>query len=305
MFFMVYVYKRQDLVYIKEDRNPIDENDTLVHILYKWCDFEATKHFLRPWKILNKPGDFYTLESLPILSKNLYEDQLDRNLISIDKKDIYKRANEYMGIAHILSKLNSKFGNACSISHNLDYLDKAEYTCDIQNYIVFLFGDMIGELIFKYDRLKEEEQEFLKQLSSISLTKEEKLEFIKKEMNNIDLNRVDIFLPPWCLGNLKVFGFESKSLHKSSIPEYLNAAKINGKPEESQIEDYIRQEIYEEFKLNEVLRGSEIKIRLDKIYDKIGLKRPSRLSDLLDYFEISKTRSEYEWSYRINLRKIL
>lgn len=303
---MVYVYKRQDLVYIKEERSPIDEKDVMVHILYKWCDFEATKRFLRPWKVLNKEGDFYIPDSLPYISSSLYEDQLDRNLVDIDEKDLYKRANEYIGIAHIISKLNpSKFGNADSISHNLGYLNMAKYTCDVQNYIVFLYGEMVGELIFKFDRLKDEEKEFLKQLSSIALTKEEKLEFIKKEINNIDLNRVDIFLPPWCLGNLKVFGFESKSLHKSSIPEYLNAARINGKPEENQIEDYIRQEVYEAFKLNEVLHGSEIKTRLDKIYSKIGLKRPSKLSDLLDYFEISKTRSEYEWSYRINLRKIL
>ena len=73
--------------------------------------------------------------------------------------------------------------------------------------------------------------------------------------------------------------------------------------ETEQIQQEMIDEIFSEFELGSVLRGSEIRTRFREIYAKYGLNPRATLSEFMKYFVIRKAKSEYEWYYRIMQRR--
>ena len=86
------------------------------------------------------------------------------------------------------------------------------------------------------------------------------------------------------------------------MPEFKNNTPL-GYTDQKEIRKEMIDEIYKEFELGSVLRGSEIRTRFREIYRKYGLNPKASLIDFMEFFVIRKAKSEYEWYYRIVRRK--
>lgn len=303
---MVYIFKRDDQVYLKEDYQKLKDTDQMLYNIYSWNDIEAARKLFRPWKILDKEGDWYIEDVLEEVLR--YKDkpqQYTRNLEDITREQAYQQVKDCIGVVYTLFKLNPRLGSSENIFID-SYIDKIKYTCDVKNYITYAYSATISNLVEEFNNLDSDQKEFLKVLASSS-SRERKLEYLMTEGIKLDLESMFKFIPTWCFGSLKIFGkCNSKIDCIINVPEFRDARRLDGKPaDDSELEKCLKNQIYTEFKLGEVTRGSELKARLGKIYKNLDMKRTPKVSDLLEYFNIMKSRKEYEWFYRIDTRRIL
>lgn len=183
---------------------------------------------------------------------------------------------------------------------NMETREKIKYDCDIINYLEDIFGKTYVDIVYLYKKLDKKSKEFLKTFSDI-LTKDKKSEYIKTNIQNVDQTVLE-FLPLWFRLDYKLSGSYGNKNNIINSLEY-NTPKHLGDTGED-IERKLRSEFYETFKLDSVYTGQETKTLIQTIYNSLGIKRTAKITDLSDYFEITKVNSGNESSYRIDLRKI-
>jgi len=307
------VYKKGDLVYIndkiidRKSRDEINNPSILIYTLEMELG-EKLLNFLRPYKKLNLSSGLYKLSVLEEIDNinqdiNYCIDFGYSKISEVQKQDLLQdytmSYNSLVSLGIVEDSIQTK---------KEDLIKYIEYDCDIVNYLEEVYGDKVSNLLLDYSDLSQQQKDFLNNLMK-ETTKERKLKYIKENLGIINLETIYEFIPSKYLCDLKIFGLklgnEIKELTPNT-PEFKVSSRLDGDLNgTTELDEIIKREIYNEFKLGEVTRGSELKTRLSAIYRANNLNKTARLVDLLDYFVITKAKSEYEWFYRIVNRKIL
>lgn len=289
---MVYIKLSENLVsYSKE----CSEFDNVLYTL-DW-DLARLIHISRPWKVLGRKDDVYKPSIIQdFLEVWKFDEQPDEyyNKFSSDLlNDLLGRAKEleeYQIITPVLPELPK-----------YDLV----YNCDILNLLEDYYGSEGLQKLQDFIDLTPDELELLRKFYK-ETTKERKITLIQSSMPIVSLDRISGYLPSWCKDSIKVFGTSREGVTKKvpvfSLPEYKNSLPL-GYTDKVEIRREMIDEIYSEFELGSVLRGSEIRTRFREIYQKYGLNPKASLFDFMEYFVIRKAKSEYEWYYRIVRRK--
>ena len=288
---MIYVKLVENLVSYSEEYS---EYDNIVCIL-DW-NLKKLIDASRPWKILSRKDNVYKPKIIEELietwkfEKEQPEEYLDRFSPGL--------LDNILGIAKELEKYNI-------ISPKLDKIPSyiLEYNCDILNMLEEYYGDYNLNLIQEYIDLEKEDLDLIRAFYK-EITNEKKLKLL--QLSYVPIDHIIDFLPTWCKDYIKVFGLDlnSRTAGEYSTPEYCNNNVLGGDlGEKIELKKEMISEIYEEFKIGSVLRGSEIRTRFREIYRKYGLNPKATIVDFMEYFVIRKAKSEYEWYYRIIRRK--
>lgn len=284
---MIYIYKDLKNRYIVSDK---EIPDLALILLFPWDSLDPDN--IRPWKHLGLGTDLYK----PGLLKYL-EDWKDsvmappKNPLKYAyKKDIEKVLGDYKEILNLLYSLE-----LIDKPKETKYMKFMTYECDVANYLEDVFGTYIIELCEKYKELGEEKKKFLKKLAELQ-GRENKLALLRSVEIDLDLFT---FLPPWFKLNYQVFGSLERIVRNQNIdlPEHDKQERVDGYAGEELLEEHV----YEIFKYGEILSSKEIKERLTELYQKLGIKRIAKVTDLFNYFDLVRT---YSRMYKLWRRRV-
>lgn len=274
---MIYIYKDS------KDRYIISTNtipDLQMSLLLQWNYFPYEN--IRPWKYLGISADLYKPEVLDYIEewKNSKIPPPTESRREIHKEQIESILKSYQDILDTLISLN-----LVKESEKLKYKKYIIYECDIINYLKETVGKFAFELCEKYKALGNDKKTFLKNLSKIK-GRENKLSYIKTI--DIDLD-IFSFLPPWFKSNYQIFGENERTIKNQTTNEieYQGQDRVDGHIGEP----LIKENIYIVFSFGEILSAKEIKERLGNLYDKLNIKRTPKVSDLYEYFNVTRTYS--------------
>lgn len=288
---MIFVKLSENLVsYVQES----SEFDNILYTL-DW-NLEKLVQISRPWKVLGRKDDVYKPS---IISEFFevwkFEDQPEE-FYNKFSQDLY---NQLLDTAHELEG----FG---IISPKIPKLPEYElvYNCDILNILEDYYGPEDLQKIQDYIDLETSDLELVRRFYR-EPTKEKKMNMIQSSLASGTINNISDFLPSWCKDSIKIFGStreDGLKIPAFVMPEFKNNTPL-GYTDQKEIRKEMIDEIYKEFELGSVLRGSEIRTRFREIYRKYGLNPKASLIDFMEFFVIRKAKSEYEWYYRIVRRK--
>lgn len=291
LYLMIYVKLSENLVNYSLEYSELDS------ILYT-LDWDLGKliQITRPWKVLGRKDDVYKPSIIPEFFEIWkFEEQPEETYNSFSPK-LY---TDLLDTAQILEGYGL-------ISPKLPEIPKYDlvYNCDILNLLEDYYGPDNLQKIQNYFDLSVEESEFLKRFYK-GLTKDKMLNLLHESLSTFSIDNISEFLPSWCKDSLKIFGIGSGDNNKKSVfqsPEYKSSTPL-GYVDHVEIRKEMIDEIYKEFEVGAIMRGSEIRTRFREIYRKYGLNPKAGLNDFMEYFVIRKAKSEYEWYYRIIRRK--
>lgn len=288
---MIYVKLSENLVsYVQES----SEFDNILYTL-DW-NLEKLVQISRPWKVLGRKDDVYKPSIIPEFFEIWkFEDQPEE-FYNKFSQDLY---NQLLDTAHELEG----FG---IISPKIPKLPEYElvYNCDILNILEDYYGPGDLQKIQDYIDLEASDLELVRRFYR-EPTKEKKMNVIQSSLASGTINNISDFLPSWCKDSIKIFGSTREDGLKMPafvMPEFKNNTPL-GYTDQKEIRKEMIDEIYKEFEIGSVLRGSEIRTRFREIYRKYGLNPKASLIDFMEFFVIRKAKSEYEWYYRIVRRK--
>ena len=288
---MIYVKLSENLVsYVQES----SEFDNILYTL-DW-NLEKLVQISRPWKVLGRKDDVYKPSIIPeFFEVWKFEDQPEE-FYNKFSQDLY---NQLLDTAHELEG----FG---IISPKIPKLPEYElvYNCDILNILEDYYGPGDLQKIQDYIDLEASDLELVRRFYR-EPTKEKKMNVIQSSLASSTINNISDFLPSWCKDSIKIFGStrdDGLKMPAFVMPEFKNNTPL-GYTDQKEIRKEMIDEIYKEFELGSVLRGSEIRTRFREIYRKYGLNPKASLIDFMEFFVIRKAKSEYEWYYRIVRRK--
>ena len=285
---MIYIYRDLKNRYIVSDKeNP----DLALILIFPWDSLEPDN--IRPWKYLGIGTDLYKPGLLKYLEE--WKDSVIAPpripLKYVYKRDIERILGEYREILNILYSLE-----LIEEPKEIKYMKFMVYECDVLNYLEDVFGSYTIDLCEKYKDLGEEKKTFLKKLIDLQ-GRENKLALLRTL--EIDLD-IFTFLPPWFKLNYQVFGGLDRIVRNQNIdlPEHDKLERVDGYAGE----ELLREHIYEVFKYGETLSSKEIKERLSELYQKLGIKRVAKISDLFNYFDLVRTYSRMYnlWRRRVD-----
>lgn len=287
---MIYVNLVENLVDFKEETS---EFDNVVYIL-DW-NMDKLIRSARPWKVLGRKDNVYKLSIIDeFFEPSKFDEQPD---------EFYNKFSEdlYSGLLDTAQKLEAYK----LISPKLPKLPDYEliYNCDILNMLEDYYGPENLQLIQDYIDLNPEETKLLDEFYK-EITKEKQIALVQDYLPIISVDKISDFLPGWCKDSIKIFGSgKEENLKPTFTPPQFKDQTPLGYTDKVEVKKEMIEEIYSEFEIGSVLRGSEIRTRFREICKKYGMNPKSGLVDFMEYFVIRKARSEYEWLYRIIRRK--
>lgn len=292
-----------DMIYVKKDKEKIYfttefiEGEPSLYTL-DW-DIDRLIYLSRPWKYL---GD---------LDNNFYKPSIIEEFFEVWKFNQSLPSEHYDNLSKNLLdetlKLSKELESWGLISPILPVFPEyqLQYNCDILNLLEDYYGESGLSMIQEYIDLDTEEKTALRELYKF-ITKEKRIEYLKRIRTTVSLPSIVNFLPPGCKDFLKVFGVSDRIESRQNcyyVPEFKKEDPLGGRKDEAQIRLKLLDEIYKEFEIGSVLRGSDIRARFRKIYQKYGFNPKATLVDFSEYFVLKKTRSDYEWYYRLMRRR--
>ena len=288
---MIYVKLVENLVTVCQD---VSEFDSVLYSL-NW-DLDCLIRSARPWKVLGRKDNVY--------KRSIVTEFFEPSKFGEQPNEYYEKFSSglYTGLMDTARTLEG-YGLISPILNELPKYE-LEYNCDILNLLEDYYGPDNAQKIQDYIDLNQEELDLLKRFYG-EITKEKRLSLIRSfNSSSISIDSISDFLPSWCKDYIKVFGIGvvSEGKNEYTLPEYKNPTPL-GYTDEKGIRKDMIEEIYREFPIGSVLRGSEIRTRFREIYRKYGLNPKASLIDFMEFFVIRKAKSEYEWYYRIVRRK--
>lgn len=303
---MIYVYRKDGLIQLSQYSRNLNSDEYVkspseLLYVFPWYRYtlDHVYQLLRPWKKLDledgwfKEGVIEVLEDYKQLTKPPKDFPQPYKYVYKPEIDIeFAKFQEYMRILILLGKIENS-GNILLGYENI------KYTCDIPNYLEDIYGTQIFSTVSKFSVLSPAKKQFLVNFSKI-LTKEKRISYINENIEDYDWEDIITFLPSWYQVNLKVFGLsiEPHNYVTTLIPEYLDNSELEIKKSDVDL----KLEIYNRFSINTTYTGEKILEILKKIYNKAGITKTPRISDLFVYFEITPYRGG---DYRINFRKVV
>lgn len=285
---MIYVKYVENLVNYSEEYS---EYDNIICTL-PW-DLKKLINASRPWKVLSRKDNVYK----PSIIEELFETwKFEREQ---PEEYLDKFSPKLLDSILLYSKELESYKVIQPILDNFPNYT-LEYNCDILNTLEDYYGADGLELIQSFIDLSKEEIELIRSFYS-EITNDKRLRLLQSKYQLIE--HIIEFLPSWCKGSIKVFGIEINEQNKRYIsPECCNKNPLDNFSN-IKLQKEMIEEIYDEFKIGSILRGSEIRTRFREIYRKYGLNPKATLVDFMEYFVIRKAKSEYEWYYRIVRRR--
>lgn len=283
-------------IYFTDKKRCDDELET-TELLYMSdsITLDDVKEKLRPWINLEiRERDYY--RNSPEIKKYIETSKVSYSYTKIYPQDIDREINQFFEDCKFLSQLGSLKNSIYKVDIE-KIRDRIEYDCDIYNYLENILGKDDVDTVCFYRLLDPCCKKFLSEFVGIG-TRDKRSEYLKRSLVPQNNPEVLEFLPLWYRLDYKMSGGYKKSNESSELEYKRNKQLGNIEPN---IEDKIRGEFFEVFKLGMVFSGHEIKKMIQEIYDSNGIKRTAKISDLYDYFEVTNVSSAS--SYRIDLRK--
>ena len=291
---VIYVkINEENLVFLSTEYNEFDNT-----VLTLNWDLDTLKNTIRPWKILWK------------LHEDLYKPSIIPEFFEVAKQEETAPLEVYEpfspAIYDTLEATAEELTSFGLIKVNQEYQKKRYsgllYNCDIINKFEDLYGEKGSELIQEFATLDNKYINIVRGFYR-EITRSGKLNYLLAKLNGEPVDIIADFLPKWCKDEIKIFGDTSKiGENQTDLPECRKEGLV-GEVDTEQIQQEMIDEIFSEFELGSVLRGSEIRTRFREIYAKYGLNPRATLSEFMKYFVIRKAKSEYEWYYRIMQRR--
>lgn len=298
---MIYVIKKGDYIYITLEKRNLDsehyqESELLLTLDWPDKDKSILEDCLRPYLDLNSPEIRFKdrpeviniIQSHPLKSIKQYY---------IYKIDIEKIVNDVSNNINCLIDFGILDKNT-SITLTIEELvGKVLYRCDVYNLISDNLGIRDFSIIESFGSLGDNEKELIINFYK-KTSKTDRLDFLKNIIT-VNIDKVLPFIPKWYKTSLRLFGLSTPTSidnFKFSIkPEYIDNERLDENSTVLENSEYfIRKEVYQVFKLNEVWKGKDIKSKFGEIYEKLGTPKSSRVHDIFKYFDTAITRSGYK-----------
>ena len=249
---------------------------------------EDIEQDLRPWiYLLDNSGNYY--KNVPEIGEYMTGKLKAEQYTRIYSSEIKSEIEEFMKDYSILVNLSIVPGG---LKINYSEIPELLYDCDLYNYLESVFGSAVSEFVFSYKLLGRDEKQFLSEFIKQS-TKDKKLGYLRNNIDKISSSVIE-FLPLWYRLGLRVVG----NRESSEVPEYKNLDLIGG---DIDINSILKDRFFDVFKLGNIYTGQEVKDKIQTIYNELGILKTPKISDLLEYFEV--TSVSLKSSYRIDLRK--
>lgn len=291
---VIYVkISEENLILLSEEYSEFDN----VALTLNW-DLGQLKKTLRPWKVLWRfDEDFYK----PSVLVEFFEVTKHEDYVPIE---VYDQASNR--ILESLTKISAELESYGLLKIDPTFLGKKYkdpvFNCDIINKLEDKYGEEGAELIQEYATLDNRYIEIIRGFYR-EITRSNKSDYLTRKLKGESLDVIADFIPSWYKDEFKIFGHSSKiDENLSNIPQFKKEGLV-GAVNTEQIQQEMIDEIFAEFELGSILRGSEIRTRFREIYAKYGLNPKATLSEFQRYFVIRKAKSEYEWYYRIVQRR--
>lgn len=291
---VIYVkISEENLILLSEEYSEFDN----VALTLNW-DLRQLRKTLRPWKVLWRFDDDY------------YKPAVLTEFFEVTKYEEYVPIEEYdpasSRILESLVKISDELEGYGLIKEDPSFRNKKYkdpvFNCDIINRLEDKYGEEGVELIQEFATLDNRYVDIIRGFYR-EITRPSKSEYLTSRLKGESLDIIADFIPSWYKDEFKVFRNTNKiDENLSGIPQFRKAGLV-GAVNTEQLQQEMIDEIFAEFELGSVLRGSEIRTRFREIYAKYGLNPKATLSEFQRYFVIRKAKSEYEWYYRIIQRK--
>ena len=280
---MLKVIQKDRLLYLTEqERTEYDLENT--QLLYTFPDLQYTdkiREVLRPFRALfEKKKEMYKLSLLDSLPDILYS-----NYIPIPTS-----IEEHKRIVEEVKKISWMMGHEpVDLSANYDI----HYECDTWNSLEDAYGPTLTNLFKDFMILSSEDQELVKRVWSVSQARRLEAARSGNWMNVFNL------LPSSTQTELMIFGESGEAGSEGSVLEFRRKEQMG--PE---LPD-LKERIYAEFRLGEFLLegATEVKDRLEKVYQECGVERNPKAKDLEEWFVILPCRQKGKRGFRIDFRR--
>jgi hypothetical protein len=127
-------------------------------------------------------------------------------------------------------------------------------------------------------------------------TRDKKSTYLRTSMIPKNNPEVLEFLPLWYRLDYKISYKKKNNIDL----EFKNQESLG---DSNDLNMLLEEKIYDEFLLDKTYTGQEIKNKIQDIYTELGIKQTAKITDLQNYFEITKVNINNESSYRIDFRK--
>lgn len=298
---MIYIYKKQSKIFITDTPREINLRDEEFSVdselLYtkSWDSLEKIYSDLRYYMILKDGPGWYKdcSEVKSYISKEDNSETYNVILAYVYKQDIYEIIEKFQETLKYLISIKNLPEIYKEININ-ELIPLIEYKCDIINILYDLYGSKVVSRVRNFQHLSEQKKRFITDFYKLE-TRDKKSDYIRAGISRIGISEVQEFIPD--LYNLEFSIFKTNPKERVSVsetPEFLNQNRIDGRSEMIRNQDYfIRNEVYQVFGLGEVWEGKKIKEELNKIYEKFGIEKNSRVHDIFSFFETAITRKGY------------
>jgi hypothetical protein len=167
------------------------------------------------------------------------------------------------------------------------------YECDTWNSLEDAYGPTLTNLFKDFMILSSEDQELVRRVWSVSQARRLEAARSGNWMNVFNL------LPSSTQTELMIFGESGEAGSEGSVLEFRRKEQMG--PE---LPD-LRERIYAEFRLGEFLLegATEVKDRLEKVYQECGVERNPKAKDLEEWFVILPCRQKGKRGFRIDFRR--
>ena len=288
--------KSKGLVYFSDNERTEEELD-FTELLYTsdLVSLSDIERDLRPWINLRSLERIY-YKNVPELKEYLDTRQVHYSYNKISSQSIDKEIRYFLDDINFLDSLG-----CCNISPEPDEYELDEiksnikYDCDIYNYLEKRFGKDVVEIVFLYRSLDYDCKKFLDEFRNMG-TRDKKSTYLRTSMIPKNNPEVLEFLPLWYRLDYKI------SYKKKNI---VNLEFKNQEPlgDSNDLNMLLEKKIYDEFLLDNTYTGQEIKNKIQNIYSELGIEQTAKITDLQNYFEITKVNINNESSYRLDFRK--
>ncbi len=280
---MLKVIQKDKLLYLTEqERTEYDLENT--QLLYTFPDLQytdKTRGVLRPFRALfEKKKEMYKLSLLDYLPDILYT-----NYIPIPTS-----IEEHKRIVEEVKRIAWMMGHEpVDLSVNYDI----HYECDTWNSLEDIYGPTLTNLFKDFMILSSEDQELVRRVWSVSQARRLEAARSGNWMNVFNL------LPTPTQTELMIFGESGEAGSEGSVLEFRRKDQMG--PE---LPD-LKERIYAEFRLGEFLLegATEVKDRLEKVYQECGVERNPKAKDLEEWFVILPCRQKGKRGFRIDFRR--
>ena len=266
----------------EQERTEYDLENT--QLLYTFPDLQytdKTRGVLRPFRALwEKKKEMYKLSLLDYLPDILYSNYIP---IPTSQEEHRRVVDEAKRIALMMGQ------DWVDVSGNYDI----QYECDTWNSLEDAYGTTLTELFKDFIILSSEDQELVRKVWMAGSTRRIEVARSGHWMNVFRL------LPISTQTELMIFGESGEAGSEGSVLEFRKKEQMG--PE---LPD-LRERIYAEFKLGEFLLegATEVKDRLERVYQECGIERNPKAKDLEEWFVILPCRQKGKRGFRIDFRR--